>query len=447
MSTRANAAAPAEASIAEAAEIAVEAYLYAYPLVLMDITRRLATNVESPAGTRCPMNQFAHLRVFPDATFTDVVRPNADTLYSSLWFDVSKEPLVISVPDSGGRYYLLPMLDLWTDVFASPGKRTTGTSPQKFAIVGPTWLGKLPPGVELLRAPTVIGWILGRTQTNGKSDYHAVHKFQAELTATPLSAFGESYNPPKGTVDPAVSPVAPVEQVSKMDAPAFFTRFCELTKNNPPHANDYPILGRMKRIGIVPGQSFDLARTTPAVKTATAEAGPKAMAKLKSYFPDRVVNSWVIPMNPIGTYGTDYLRRANIAYFGLGANCVEDAIYPSMLVQFDGRPFDSGKKYVLHFKKEEIPPARAFWSLTLYNDRQLFTDNPINRYAIGDRDPLSFNADRSLDLYIQRDSPSEQSNWLPSPKKGAFSLTMRLYWPMPAALDGTWKPPEIHELR
>ena len=251
----------------EMAEIAIEAYVYAYPLLLMDASRRVMTNVEAPTGSgNAPINQFGNKRTFPDATFTDVVRPNADTLYSILWFDVSREPLVISVPDSGGRYYLLPMLDLWTDIFASPGKRTTGTAAQTFAIAAPKWEGKLPAGVELLRAPTHVGWIVGRTQTNGKADYEAVNKFQDGLSATPLSAFGKPYTPPKAKIDPSVPKAAPSDIVEKMTAAEFFARFCELTKDNPPHANDYPILARMKRIGLEPGRPFDAAKAPRARK-------------------------------------------------------------------------------------------------------------------------------------------------------------------------------------
>ncbi len=441
-------AAPAPVSDEEAAEIAIEAYIYAYPLIIMDASRRVMTNSEVPdpkTGMGAPVNQFSNKRTFPDATFTDVVRPNADTLYSSLWFDVSHEPLVISVPDSGGRYYLLPILDFWTDIFASPGKRTTGTGAQTFAIVGPKWEGKLPDGVELIRAPTVTGWMIGRTQTNGKEDYAAVNKFQDGLAATPLSAFGKPYTPPKGKLDPSVPKLPPVEAVAKMDAATFFARFCELTKDNPPHANDYPILARMKRIGLEPGKPFDLATAPPAVKTALTEAVPKALKKLMEYREDKVVNGWFMIMSPIGTYATDYLKRASIAYAGLGANCVEDAIYPFAAVQPDGKPFDSGARYTLHFKKEEIPPARAFWSLTMYNSKQFFADNPINRYAIGDRDKLKFGDDGSLTLYIQRESPGKdkESNWLPAPKEGGFSMNMRLYWPKPEALDGAWKPPAV----
>jgi hypothetical protein len=434
----------------EAAEIALEAYIYAYPLVLMEASRRQTTNVEAPsiAGTvGAPMNQFLHMEAFPDATFTEVVRPNADTLYSPLWFDVSAEPLVVQVPDSGGRYYLLPMLDMWTDVFASPGKRTTGTGPQTLAIVGPTWSGALPPEVQPIRAPTSIGWIIGRTQANGKKDYAAVHAFQAGITVSPLSAWGHYYEPPKGKVDPSASKLPPSDQVAGMDGATFFTRFSELLRANPPHANDYPMLERMARLGLRPGQRFDAAKASPEVRAALAAAPAKAQAKVVEYArrAATIVNGWSMITNPVGTYGTDYLKRALIALMGLGANVVEDAIYPTAFTDPQGRPFDSGRAYVLHFEASELPPARAFWSLTMYNDKQLFTANPIDRYAIGDRDDLKLNGDGSLDLFIQRTPPDgdRKANWLPAPAAGPFTLNLRLYWPKPEALDGRWSPPPI----
>jgi hypothetical protein len=442
---------PAPVTNDEAAEIAVEAYLYAYPLVLMEVTRRVTTNVETPSGAHGPMNQFANLRAFPDATFTDVVRPNADTLYSSLWFDVSKEPLVIAVPDSGGRYYLLPMLDLWTDVFASLGKRTTGTGAQTFALVGPKWEGRLPDGVELVRAPTSMGWMIGRTQTNGKADYEAVHKFQDGLTAVPLSAYGKSYTPPRGKVDPKQDMSAPAEQVAKMDAATFFALFAELARDNPPHPNDYPVRARIKRLGLEPGRPFDLAQASPQARQALEKAPPEAQKLIAAQIRclGTRVGNWQMMTPPVGTYGTDYVRRAVIAFGGLGANVSEDATYPTTLTDAGGKPYDSGKKYVVQFPKGQLPPVRAFWSLTMYNDKQIFTANPIDRFAIGDRDTLKLNADGSLTLYVQRDSPGKdrEANWLPAPKEGGFSMNLRLYWPKPEALDGTWKAPAVKEVR
>jgi hypothetical protein len=406
------------------------------------------TNVAAvqPDGT-APVNQFGHKRTFPDASFTDVVRPNADTLYSSLWFDVEKEPLVIDIPDSGGRYYLLPQLDLWTDIYSSPGKRTTGTEKQTFAIVGPAWHGELPPGVRLVRSPTSVGWMIGRTQANGPSDFDAVHRFQDGWRVVPLSSWGKPYTPPTAEVDSTVPAKPPVDVVAEMTPTAFFTKFCELTKANPPHVNDDPILARMQRLGLVPGRPFDAAAMSPVARAALEAAPAAAFAKIKDYFASAAqrVNGWSMISSPVGTYGTDYVKRAMIAYMGLGANVVEDAIYPTAATDSTGAPLDSSKKYVVHFAKEQIPPVRAFWSLTMYNERQFFAANPIHRFAIGDRDALKFAADGSLTLYIQRESPGadRESNWLPAPADGPFSMNLRLYWPKPQALDGAWAPPPV----
>lgn len=444
-------AAEAPVSAEEAREIARDAYVYAYPLVLMRVTLQVGTNVEAPVGINAPINQFAHMREFPDASFTIVVRPNADTLYSTLAYDVTTEPLVVSVPDSGGRYYLNQWLDHWTDVFASPGSRTTGAGAQKYAIVAPDWAGKLPEGVREYRSPTARGLLIGRTQTNGKGDYESVRNFQGGMTAVPLSAYGKPYTPPRGMVNPRQDMSAPPDQVDKMSATEFFTTFAELLKDNPPHANDYPILDRLKRIGIEPGKSFDPESAPREVKDAVEAAPRMALPRIKAAFKNSgdVTNGWRINRTGMGTYGTDYLQRAGVAYAALGANLVEDAIYPTAFVDEDGQPLDSDNRYVLHFDKEQIPPVHAFWSLTMYDERQAFAANPIDRFAIGDRDALEFNSDGSLDLYIQRESPGSEreSNWLPAPRHGLFTMNLRLYWPKTEALTGAWTPPPVKRVR
>ena len=267
-------------------EVAVSAYLYAYPLISMEMTRRLSTNVtDTRQFAKAPMNQFANLPAFPDATYTDIARPNADTLYSLMWFDISKEPLLISVPDLAGRYYLLPMLDMWTDVFQSTGSRTTGTSAQLLAIAEPRWQGQLPAEAILVRSPTACGWVIGRTQTNGKADYDAVHKFQAGLITTPLSEWGKSYRPPAAAINPDWDMKTPaVDQVEKLGAAVYFSLFTELTKLNPPHANDYPMLEQMRRMGIEPGKPFAFDKASPEVQSALTEAGPLALKKIKQGF-------------------------------------------------------------------------------------------------------------------------------------------------------------------
>ena len=351
-------------------------------------------------------------------------------------------------PISGGRYYLLPIYDMWTDVFQTTGARTTGTSAQLLAIAEPRWQGQLPAGAMLVRSPTAVGWMIGRTQTNGKADYDAVHKFQAGLITTPLSEWGKSYRWPAGTIKPDWDMKTPAgDQVEKLDAATYFSLFTELTKLNPPHANDYPILEQMRRIGIEPGKPFAFDKASPEVQSALTQAGSIALKKIKARFLRAgVANAgWRTNLTGIGTYGADYLSRAVIAYVGIGSNTIEDAVYPSALTDADGKPFSSDNRYVLHFNRDEIPPVRAFWSLTMYNERQVFAANPIDRYAIGDRDKLAFNPDGSLDLYIQRESPGQdkESNWLPAPASGAFTMNLRLYWPKSDVLDGSWVPPGV----
>ncbi len=437
---------PVPSPPAEALEIAVEAYVYAFPLVLSELTRR------NDLGTGVRMNVFNHVRAFPDATYTQIVRPNADTLYSILWWDVSKEPLAINVPDSGGRYYMLPMLDLWTDLFAVTGSRTTGNKAQLLVIAGPGWAGDIPAGATLIRAPTSFGWIIGRSQTNGAADYSNVHKFQDGIAAVPLSQIGKPYVPPASNVDPLWDvKTPPPELIEHLTAQVYFELFAELVRLNPPHANDYPILHRMERIGLAAGKPFSFDAAAPEVKEALQAAMKQGLSQIKAETAKVAdpKNGWRVRLADIGTYGTNYRARAVIAFTGLGANVVEDAIYPAALMDADGKPFSSDQRYVMHFSKDEIPPVRGFWSLTMYDQRQLFTANPIDRFAIGDRDKLKFNDNGSLDLYIQRISPGvdKESNWLPAPQSGPFTMNLRLYWPQSQALDGRWVPPAVKRVQ
>lgn len=436
----------------EAREIAVETYAYAYPMILTELTRRLA--MSAPAGA---MNRINHRREFPDPAATAVVRPNADTLYSVVWFDVSAEPQVFTVPDSQGRYYLLQFMDFWTDTFAVPGTRTSGNQAQTIVLASADWRGEVPSGATLIRAPTTMGWMIGRAQTNGVDDYADVHEFQNGMSLRPLSVYVQSkteseYSAPKTPRDPSWNLSAPpVVLIEKLSAQSYFEMFAELMKSNAPHANDYPIVQRMQRIGIEPSKSFSFAAAPPEVQQALNSAASIALPAIKSGFAGVGVpkNGWRIALSAIGTYGTDYRARARIAFGGFGANPVEDAVYPGAFADANGKPFSSDNRYVIHFSKDQLPPVRAFWSLAMYDQRQLFSANPLHRYSIGDRDALKLNDDGSLDLYIQRESPgaAKESNWLPAPAQGAFSMTLRLYWPKPQVLDGSWAPPAIQEVK
>ena len=433
----------------EAHRIGVEAYVYFYPLVTMDVTRRVMTNVE--AGKKPgsgPMNEFAHVRTYPPADMRDVVRPNFDTLYSIAWLDLTKEPIVLSAPDTNGRYYLLPLLDMWTDVFAVPGKRTNGTTPAHFGVVPQGWKGRLPHGVEKIEAPTPHVWIIGRTQTNGPKDYEAVHEVQDGYKLTPLSRWGKALKPIAAKIDPNVDmKTPPSEQVDTMPAPKYFAYGAELLKTNPPRATDWSQIARLKRIGVEPGKSFDFDKADPVVKRALEKAAADGLANMRAKAPTlaRVVNGWQMNTDTMGVYGDYYLKRAIVAMMGLGANQPEDAIYPLNLADSEGKPLDGANKYVLHFVKNELPPAEAFWSITLYDDKGFQVANSLNRFAIGDRDALKYNADGSLDIYIQNADPGGDmsANWLPSPASGPENLTMRLYAPRPRALDGRWAPPAV----
>jgi len=435
----------------EADEIAVEAYIYAYPMILLDTTREMATNVARPNGRGYgPINQWGHNRTFPDASFIEVPRPNVDTLYSPLWFDVAEEPLVIHVPDSGGRYYLLQMVDAWTDTFASPGKRTTGTGPQTYALVGPDWEGTLPQDVEVIRSPTNTGFIGGRTQTNGKKDYENVHAFMDGFVSVPLSGWNADFVWPDSKTNPNVKRGRSVQKVATMDGATYFTRFAELLRDNPPHSNDFNILARMRRIGLEPGKSFRLPDQSPIVQDALEKAPSIATPIIQDAYPKvgSIVNNWQIRSGQGGTYGAVYLLRAAIAWGGLMANVAEDAAYPKAYTDANGEPLTSDRKYVMRFEKDELPPVRAFWSLTMYNAKNLFADNPLDRYAVGDRDELNYGDDGSLTIYIQRESPGKgkERNWLPTPKDRVFSLALRLYWPEPEVLRDPWSPPAVERV-
>ncbi|MCP9819259.1 DUF1254 domain-containing protein [Synechococcus sp. Cruz-9H2] len=436
----------------QAYEIGIEAYTYLYPLVVMDATRRQAVNVEAgKAFGRGPMNTFTHVPAFPPADFRDVVRPNFDTLYSIAWLDLTKEPMVVAVPDTQGRYYMLPMLDMWSDVFACPGKRTTGTGAGRFAVVPPGWQGRLPEGVQRINAPTPYVWIIGRTQTNGEKDYGAVHQVQAGYTTTPLSQLGKTPQPVRATIDPTVDmKTPPMTQVDGMDAGKYFGYAAELLQVNPPHITDQPIVARMRQIGIEPGKSFDLGKADLAVKRALERAASDALEAMRAKVPTlaRVVNGWQMNTDTMGVYGNYYLKRAIVALVGLGANLPEDAVYPLNIGDADGNPLTGANQYVLHFAQNEIPPAQAFWSISLYDEHGFPTANDLKRNAIGDRDALKFNADGSVDLYIQHASPGaeRESNWLPAPA-GDFNLTMRVYSPKSEVTDGRWAPPAVKKTR
>lgn len=434
----------------EAYEIARDAYIYAYPLILTHTTiRQLSNFAESPddGDTHGPPNQFHHARAFPDPAHKIVIRENVDTLYSAAVLDLKAGPMVLSVPATD-RYFQLPMLSLWTDVFAVPGPRTTGANTTcDFLVTGPRWQGEVPAGLEVIESPTRYVWIIGRTQTNGAADYDNVHKVQDQFKLTPLSAWGKGESPPpKGAVDPSIDmKTPPPAQVDAMDAQTFYALVAELLKENPPNPCDYPMRHCLARIGFHVGESFDLGAAPADVKQAFERAyadGKAHVAQVGQQASGEGQAGWVYTTRS-GAYGVDYDYRAAVANFGLGENLPQDAIYPSLTTDSDGNPLDGNHAYVLHLAKGD-PPVEAFWSVTAYGADGYFIPNALNRQSIGDRSNLSLNPDGSIDLYFQADSPGadKEANWLPV-AKAPFNLLMRLYSPKAAVLDGTWTPPLV----
>ena len=427
--------------------LATDAYIFGYSLVTMEMTRRVFTNVPKPEGTRAPMGQMIRLREYPNASFRDVTAPNADTLYTTAFFDVGKEPWVVSVPDMKGRYCLFPLLDGWTTVFQVPGKRTTGTRAQTYAITGPGWKGKLPSGVKEYKSPTNIVWLLGRIYCTGTpEDYAAVHKLQDEVKLVPLSSYGKPYTPPPHTVDPSIDMKTAVrDQVNKMDAMSYFTLLCELMKTNPPVAADAPQIAKFAKIGIVPGQDFDASKLKADFMKRIPEVSvDRVMIQFKINKAIENENGFAFTTKT-GIYGTDYLMRALVTAIGLGANRPQDAVYPTSQKDAHGKAYSGANKYVMHFPKGKLPPTHGFWSLTMYNSSYFFVENPLNRYSLSPRQHLKTNPDGSTDLYIQKDLPGKDKelNWLPAPS-GDFILMLRMYWPSekkPSIINGTWTVP------
>jgi hypothetical protein len=428
---------------ADAQSIAQEAYTYFYPLVIMDVSRKHFTNIEAgKMFARGPMNTFLHARTFPPATFRGATHANFDTLYSVGWLDLTKEPVVISVPDTHGRYYLLQLLDMWTDSFAGVGKRTTGTGPGDFAVVGPGWQGELPQGLQRINAPTPFVWVIGRTRTDGPQDYDTVHKVQDGYKMTLLSQWGKPPQPITVKIDPSVDmKTPPVKQVEQMTPDFYFVYAAELLKVNGQHLTDQPTLARIKRLGIEAGQSFDPAKVDPVIRQALQTASAAGQKAIKAEWPrvGRTANGWVMNTDS-GVYGANYIKRAAVAMFEIGMNLPEDSIYPDTAAT----PLDGRNNYVIHFAKGALPPVDEFWSVTVYDLQGFTVPNPTDRYTLGDRSNLKPNADGSVDIYLQNESPGtdRNANWLPVPSQ-PFSLHARLYSPRPAAIDGTWAMPAV----
>ncbi len=419
------------------------------------MARMQQTNVAVPDAEHAPMGQVIKMRTYPAVDNHCCAAPNADTLYTLVWLDVSIEPWILSIPDMGGRYYIVPMLDGWSEVFKVASSHTTGGKVQTYAITGPGWSGALPRGVTRVESPTGMVWVLGRIYSSGTpEDYKAVHALQNKFSVVPLSAYGKPYTPLPGVVDANFDMKTGVRKlVNALDIDTYFEYLAKLMKTNPPTAQDAPIVARMARIGLVPGQDFDPSKLgfldREVIKAVPKLALLEMALRLKK---QKTTNGWLYFTEGVGNFGTDYLLRGMANLLGPGWNRPRDAVYPLSQKDANGDEYDGEKhKYVTRFEKGQMPPAEAFWSLTMYDTDFFFVPNPINRYDLAQRDKLIANPDGSVDLYTQAESPGKdkEANWLPAPK-GKFSLVMRIYTPRttpPSILDGTWTPPPVKRVQ
>ena len=429
--------------------LGAEAYLYGYPLVMMETTRIQSAKYIGPE------NQLRMVRQFPNAQFKEVVRPNVDTLYTTAFISMKEGPWAFEMPANNKRYELMPFMDAWTNVFASPGTRTSGNQGGTYLLAGPEWNGQVPKGMTLLKSPTDMVWLIGRTQTNGTADFATVHELQNRLRLTKwpqppdsLSASTDSKRDAQPSWQVSTEPsLTPVAQMKALNTTEFFNRLMKLMVSNPPSPEDAPLLARLAQLEIKPGQAVHLSWSNAlSFSLGRWIANQRVMKTLNTKAQD---GSWSYPPLNLGRYGTDYNTRAAVAMVGLGANLPEDAAYPNTALDHQGQALNGKHRYRLHFAANALPPVKAFWSITAYGADEFLIDNPMQRFAIGDRDRLVFNADGSLDLWVQATPPSQKeaaANWLPVQMGAPFLLNARLYWPEDKALNGQWKMPVVERL-
>lgn len=443
----------------EAQKIALEAYIYGYSLVTTDVTRVQMSNVPAVEALKAPLNQFVNVKRYPPGDYRGVSAPNADTLYSLAWLDL-KEPQVFSHPDMGKRFFLFPMVDLWMTIFNSPGSRTTGQKAGNYLITGPGWKGEVPKGMTHIASATRYMVILGRTYADGtEADYKAANALQAQYKITPLAAWGKPFTPKAPPVDanPGISMTdAPQDVILAMSTEAYFNWLSKrMCGDSPAYAADAPALASFAKIGFEPCKPFEMAKLDPAAQAALKDLPKTALAKIEANREasmGKLVDGWSITKG-LGVYGTDYMKRAVVAAFGWPANLQEDAVYPYTLVDSTGAKLTGANKYTLTWAKGEAPPVNAFWSITMYmiDKGWWFVPNKLNKFTVSPRNNLKANADGSITLYFQKDSPGKdkESNWLPAPE-GEFIPMLRMYWPKdkaPSILDGTWTPPKVQKVQ
>ena len=442
-----------EAVAKQAYALGVQAYIWGYPMVVMQKSRDAMTKggnapvtpeVFNESGKLfAPVNQVASAWGMLGPKFSAVQSGNSDTQYSVTWYDVAQEPYVLHIPNANGRYYTYQFIDAYTNNYHYASTRTMGSQDQNYAIVAPGWKGKLPEGVTRIDSPNPTGFVIGRWFVASEKDVSAVNTILKQVSMTPLSRYGKKYTPPKVKVVPAKKYTGDL---------AFFKQLGDtLVLNGAPEA-DAGLLGLLKNIGLTTDYGFDPSGLSDGEKKSLAQAikDGDAMLAAKSADMGKTVNGWQLSPVLDEYFGSDYLFRAAIGYQAMFVNTPNEAYYPGVFVDLSGNTLDGSKgNYTMTFTKGQLPPVDAFWSTTMYDQKKrLMVENSLDRYKLGSADNLKANKDGSVTLYLQATSPGKdkESNWLPAPKE-PFYMLFRYYAPKIEVLNGQYQLPGVVKAR
>lgn len=430
---------------ASAAEDAEKVYIFGFPIVFMHINERVMTN-NTESFDNMPLNSFRHGGV-PDIKKRAQAFADPDFFTSTARLALGKEPLVLELPDTGGRYAFFTVTDAWTSVTASVGTRTAGMQKQTYLITSADWEGEVPQGMKHIKSATNMAEIEGKIRISGMEDgKKKVSAMQKKIKLVPLSRYyDENYKLPEKTYDRKIDMSDPLEQIFNMDISGYFNLLNALLADNPAYPSDKDFLESVKYLKIAPGEEFDLE----IFDGRQREMLKKIPEKVKLHFEQRygqmrACADWTVFSSGAMFPETDYEKRAFNVYAGFDIFLPEDIIRMRKFSDSDNEILDGRNKYVLHFDKESLPEASAFWSLAAYDSRGLLCGNPANGYSLGSVKKPKANGDGSVDIYIQHLSPgkTKESNWLRAPA-GDFSLVLSVCRPEEKILEGRWKAPPV----
>lgn len=438
-------------------QLSREAYAFGFPLVLMDTSSKYmaAISRSSDKQSKVPMYKFYHTRKVRETRYHDIASLDNDMIYSTAWLDLSKDPVVLTVPSSGKRFYVGGLIQGWSDIFGVVGTRATGNKKQRFLLSGPQWKGKTPEGMKPLRSSTNLVWVPIRIDASGGADGSSARAFQEGLRLTPLSLWGKNRSTLRMVdIDQGLDlKKTPRDQVFAMSAEEYYSKLCALMVDNPPAPLDAAFVEKLHTLGITPSKNFkfkDLpAETQLALNESTKGAKNFILSHQGSFSPvGRLVNGWTMPLSDAG-FGTDYYRRAFEAYQGLGNLPPQDGFFPVAYEDNMGQQLMGENSYQITFEKDQLPPVNGFWSMTLYQLPDIkLVETSLRRYSLGQYNRLKYNPNGSLTIYVQPTNPGRdrESNWLPS-GKGNYQLTLKMYWPKKEVVEGRWTPPLVERMQ